>query len=184
MAAESTAEDVVVLVDLANTLGVRMWLDGGWAVDACLGEQTRKHADVDIVVTESQVAVLVAALCDKGYRDVPRSDTRPWNFVLGDAYGHEVDFHVVALDDDGNGIYGPVENGERYPAASLGGTGTVAGRAVACLTPDQQVIFHTGYAVDDEDWADVSRLCTRFGIPVPDDYATFVARDHTGDDTP
>jgi len=179
---ETTAEDVLALLDLADALGVRIWLDGGWAVDACLGEQTRKHADVDIVVTESEVAALVAALCEKGYRALPRSDTRPWNFVLGDPYGRDIDFHVVVLDDGGNAIYGPPENGDRYPATALDGTGAITGRAVACVTPEQQVIFHTGYPVDEDDWADVSRLCARFGIPVPDDYARFVARDRTDDD--
>jgi hypothetical protein len=35
------------------------------------------------------------------------------------------------------------------------------------------VRFHTGYDVDEDDWADVSRLCERFGIPVPADYDRF-----------
>jgi hypothetical protein len=35
------------------------------------------------------------------------------------------------------------------------------------------VRFHTGYQVDADGWADVSALCERFGIPVPDDYRRF-----------
>jgi hypothetical protein len=30
-----------------------------------------------------------------------------------------------------------------------------------------------GGAVDANDWADVSALCARFGIPIPDDYLPF-----------
>ena len=51
-----------------------------------------------------------------------------------------------------------------------------ADRTVRCVEPVAMVAFHTGYAVDENDWADVSRLCDRFGIPVPDDYAEFVSR--------
>jgi lincosamide nucleotidyltransferase A/C/D/E len=60
-----------------------------------------------------------------------------------------------------------------YPAEALSGTGTVDGRTVRCISPNWLVAFHTGYAVDANDWADVSALCERFGIPIPDDYLPF-----------
>jgi lincosamide nucleotidyltransferase A/C/D/E len=44
---------------------------------------------------------------------------------------------------------------------------------VDCVSPEWLVRFHTGYPVDETDWADVSALCERFGIPVPSDYARF-----------
>jgi lincosamide nucleotidyltransferase A/C/D/E len=44
---------------------------------------------------------------------------------------------------------------------------------VACITPESLVAFHTGYDVAATDWADVSALCERFGIPVPDQYVRF-----------
>ena len=43
--AEMTADDVCMFLTLP---GIRVWLNGGWAVDACLGHQTRRHADLDI----------------------------------------------------------------------------------------------------------------------------------------
>jgi lincosamide nucleotidyltransferase A/C/D/E len=170
---EMTAVDVRAFVELMDGLGIRVWLDGGWAVDACLGEQTRRHGDLDIAIEKRDVPAAVAALGDRGFRPVPRDDTRPWNFVLGDDAGRQVDFHVLVFDDHGDGVYGPPENGEVYPAAALTGHGSVDGRGVACLTPECQVRFHTGYEVDADDWADVSALCRRFGIPVPDDYRRF-----------
>jgi len=119
------------------------------------------------------VPAVVAALRGRGYAPVPRDDTRAWNFVLGDDAGHQVDFHVIALDEHGRGVYGPPENGECYPAEALAGTGTVHGRTVACIAPEWLVRFHTGYDVDTTDWADVSALCERFGIPVPHEYLRF-----------
>jgi lincosamide nucleotidyltransferase A/C/D/E len=170
---EMTADDVGAFLALMDAHGIRVWLDGGWAVDACLRAQMRPHGDLDIAIERRDVPAAVAALRGRGFAPVPRDDTRPWNFVLGDDAGHQVDFHVIVLDEHGNGIYGPPENGEAYPAEALGGSGTVDGRRVACITPEWLVRFHTGYQVDADDWADVSALCERFGIPVPDDYRRF-----------
>jgi lincosamide nucleotidyltransferase A/C/D/E len=170
---EMAADDVCRVLILLEDRGIRVWLDGGWAVDACLGSQTRRHSDLDIVIEERDVLMAVAALRERGYGPVPRDDTRAWNFVLGDDHRHQVDFHVIVLDEQGHGIYGPPENGESYPAAALTGTGAVNGRTVACITPEWLVKFHTGYDVDATDWADVSALCKRFGIPVPEDYLPF-----------
>lgn len=170
---EMTADDVCRFLDLMDSRGVRIWLDGGWAVDACLGSQTRPHDDLDIVIEERDRPVAVAALEQRGYSQVPRDDTRAWNFVLGDDTGHEIDFHVVVLDVDGRGIYGPPDNGEYYPAEALVGKGIVRDRTVDCIAPEWLVRFHTGYKLDAKDWADVSALCERFGIPVPDDYRHF-----------
>ena len=174
---EMTIPDVLGLLDLAARLGVRLWLDGGWAVDANLGRQTRRHADVDIVVTWADLDRLLGALRARGYRPVPRDDTRPENFVLGDDAGHEVDFHVIELDPEtGDGRYGPPERGDVFPAAALSGRGTIGGRHVACITPDWLIRWHTGYEPDPDDLADVSALCATFDIPLPEEYVALRSR--------
>ncbi|WP_425564000.1 nucleotidyltransferase domain-containing protein [Nonomuraea longicatena] len=171
---ETTADDVLKFLDLMEGLGVHIWLDGGWAVDACLGAQTRPHADLDIVLEEKDLPTAESALRERGYGPVERDDTCPWNFVLGDAAGHQVDFHVIVLDGNGHGVLGPPENGDVYPAPALTGRGLVGGREVACVAPEWLVRFHTGYAVDDDDWADVSALCERFGLAIPEDYRRYL----------
>lgn len=35
-------------IDTLDTHGVPFWVDGGWGVDALLGEQTRSHRDLDL----------------------------------------------------------------------------------------------------------------------------------------
>ncbi|KAB8188957.1 aminoglycoside nucleotidyltransferase [Nonomuraea phyllanthi] len=165
--------DVLEFLALMERTGVRVWVDGGWAVDACLGSQTRAHADLDIAVQEHDVPAATAALRGRGYRPVPRPDTSAWNFVLGDDGGRQIDFHVIVFDENGDGVLGPPENGHRYPAGSLTGAGRIGERQVNCVTPEWLVRFHTGYAVDADDWADVSALCERFAIPVPEDYQRF-----------
>src|SRR6185295_1226819 len=105
-----SAADALELYKVLDGAGAPIWIDGGWSVDANLGEQTREHADLDIVIEERHLATAVATLEKRGYSSVERDDARPWNFVLGDGAGHEVDFHVIVLDSDGSGVYGPAEN--------------------------------------------------------------------------
>ncbi len=163
----AAAIDFLRLVDAHD---ISVWLDGGWAVDALLGEQTRTHEDIDIILSLTDVPLLWALLRERGYRDVARDDTRPWNFVMGNERGELVDFHAVLFDGAGNGIYGPQRDGVLFPAACFAGEGSIAGRAVKCLAPEQIVEFHTLYTPDANDVRDVAALCARFGIPYPTSY--------------
>src|SRR5438876_11964490 len=169
---EMTADDVCGFLAVMDVHGIRIWLDGGWAVDACLGSQTRIHADRAIVIEARHLELSVSTLRALGYRPAPRDDTRLWNFAMGDPEGHESDFHVIVLDESGRGIYGPPEDGDLYPAEALAGTGTVEGRAVVCISPEYLVKFATGYARHETDRADVSALYEKFGIPLPAEYQT------------
>src|SRR4051794_7917248 len=67
-----TATDVMDLHSAFAAAGILVWIDGGWAVDALLGRQTRQHDDLDIAVEERHVPALREILARRGYRDVPR----------------------------------------------------------------------------------------------------------------
>jgi lincosamide nucleotidyltransferase A/C/D/E len=164
------SSDVRNLCQELDGLEIPIWVDGGWAVDALLGEQSRPHNDLDIVIEEKDLSRLYQYLRGKGYIDVPRDDTCAWNFVLGDDQGRQIDIHVVSFDAVGNGTYGPVENGVTYPAGSLTGRGIIDGYAVNCTSPNQLVKFHTGYKLREKDFKDVLALCDRFGIERPKEY--------------
>lgn len=165
--------DVVELYTLLDHLGIEIWLDGGWGVDALLGEQTRPHGDLDIAIQHKDVPQLRELLEARGYKDVPRGDTTPWNFVLGDDQGRLVDVHAVTLDAAGNGLYGPAKEGVMYPAGSLTGSGVVDGHAVRCISAEYVVKFHSGYKLRASDYADVTAVCARFGIEYPAEYAAW-----------
>ncbi len=165
-----TSEDVTTLYGLMEAEGIRIWIDGGWAVDALLGEETRPHADLDIAVEQSDVTRLREMLAARGYTDIPRDDTRPWNFVLGDEAGRRIDVHAIVFDAAGNGVLGPPENSHVYPVGSLEGSGTIGGRTVRCIAPEFLVRFHTGYPPRPSDRHDVKLLCEHFGIAVPEAY--------------
>lgn len=163
-----TAIDVIAIIQLFSQNHIDVYIDGGWGVDALLGEQTRAHADLDIAVQHKDVAQIRALLEARGFKDVPRDDTRDCNFVLGDNQGHQIDIHSYTFDSAGNHIYGVA-----YPYESLNGAGSVEGYHVKCISPEWMVEFHTWYKPDDNDYHDVKLLCQRFGIQMPAVYEEF-----------
>ena len=165
---EMTAEDAVKIIKLLEQNGIEVYVDGGWGVDALLGEQTRKHDDLDIALPHKFVPQLRELLEARGYRDVPRTDTRDCNFVLGDDKGHLVDVHSYTFDNNGINIFGVA-----YEPHHLVGTGTISGYLMKCPPPDIMVEFHTGYDVDENDYNDTKALCERFNIPLPKVYEKF-----------
>jgi lincosamide nucleotidyltransferase A/C/D/E len=165
---EMTAEDALGLLKLFEQNQIEVTLDGGWGVDALLGMQTRTHSDLDIVIVYTDSSRLKVLLEAHGYKDVPRPDTRPINYVLGDDQGHLVDIHTYTLDR----VNHP-EQGLDYPLDSLNGKGTILGYQVRCIDVENMVKFHSGYELDENDYHDVKALCQHFGIDIPADYTIF-----------
>ncbi len=165
---EMTAEVVLELMKLFDEHHIVVIVDGGWGVDALLGEQSRPHIDLDIAIPHQFVLELRRVLEARGYTDILPEDTTEYNFVLGDEYGHQVDIHIYAFDDQGNLLFGLP-----YPLDSLAGHGKIMGYPVRCVTPEWLIKFHTGYKLDENDYHDVSALCKRFGIELPEEYEGF-----------
>jgi lincosamide nucleotidyltransferase A/C/D/E len=163
--------DAARVLDLLGRLQAReieVWLDGGWAIDALLGVQTRPHDDLDLVSRLEDSARIEEELGEVGY--VLAGGGPPHSFELVDADGHQVDVHPASFRADGAGVYPMLDGGEWiFPAAGFGGSGLILGRRVPCLTPEVVMVNHTtGYVLDDEHERDVRALGERYGIPVPE----------------
>jgi lincosamide nucleotidyltransferase A/C/D/E len=165
------AQTVLSIYNSLEELGVPIWIDGGWGVDALLETQTRDHNDLDIVVEQRHVLHLRDFL--KDYREIKLEIARPHNFVLADPSSNEIDVHVIEIDQVGNGIYGPPEKGEMYPSASLTGVGKIDGQTVRCISAEWTLKFHSGYELKDKDYRDMSALCTKFNLELPTEYQKF-----------
>jgi len=166
----TTAGDAVEIIKLLEQNGIEVYLVGGWGVDALLGEQTRKHGDLDIALPHKFVPKLWGLLEARGYEEVLRPDTSEFNFVLGDDKGRWVDVHSYTFDEDGKNVFGIV-----FEPHHLTGTGVINGYPVKGTPPDVAVAFHTGYDVGENDYHDANALCERFSIPLPRDYEKFKA---------
>jgi lincosamide nucleotidyltransferase A/C/D/E len=167
MKPEMTPEALVDLLQLFESTGIEVWLDGGWAVDALLGEQTRRHKDVDLILRVADLLKLREILGSRGF-EIQDGGTES-NFVLADSSGLEVDVHAIVFDQDGNGVY-RMENGSDwiFPAAGFSGRGVVKGIVVRCLSPETQVLCHAhGYVPTEKDLRDMELLQARFGVDLP-----------------
>jgi lincosamide nucleotidyltransferase A/C/D/E len=161
-----SADDVLEILERLDNAAVAWWVDGGWGVDALLGEETRPHADLDVAVRAEDIERLAGVFPE--FRRI-NEDQWPSAYVLRDARGRELDFHPLEFDEDGNG-WQPQSDGSRalWPRAALAAHGTIGGRRVRCTSPALQVQAHLYPGHDDVDWDAVVRLCERFSVPLPD----------------
>ena len=162
-----TCGALVDLLQLFENAGIEVWLDGGWAVDALLGAQTRPHKDVDVIVRVADLPKLREILGGRGFEIQPGGTES--NFVLADHSRVEVDVHAIVFDRDGNGVY-RMENGSDwiFPAEGFSGRGVVQGIGVRCLSPETQVLCHAhGYVPTEKDLQDMELLQARFGLELP-----------------
>jgi len=165
-----SAADALNILHGLGEAGVTVVVGGGWGVDALLGEQTRSHADLDLWLSALQFEFLVRAVSAMGLdRLYPWGDDRPWNFVLLDGGRLRVDLHVFEIRADGELHYGSAIDGEVLPSGALDGRGTIGGVEVACESIEASLRFHTGYQPRKVDRQDMSNLCERFGLRLPDE---------------
>jgi lincosamide nucleotidyltransferase A/C/D/E len=159
-----TSSDVIEVLSLLDDAGPTAWVDGGWSVDAPLGEATREHADLDLVVLGPQLAAVRSVLTEAGYASVLR-DLLPASVAVADGQGHQVDLHPVT----------PTPRRWRRPGP--GGwwelplpppvQGSIDGRPVGCVDAQTQVCRHLGYPPSDKDRQDMRRLHQRLGVELP-----------------
>jgi lincosamide nucleotidyltransferase A/C/D/E len=150
-------DEVCVVLDGFDAVGVNAWLAGGWGVDALWGVQTRHHHDLDVVIANSDDSRMIVAggLAALGYVMVREEKYEglpmPVRWVFDDDRGHIVDIHPVDLLSRpfaSNGHLG-------LPTFALG---AVRDRAVRCLSASLQRELHTNYPLRAVDRRDLVRL--------------------------
>lgn len=162
-----TASDVLEVVGRLEAAGLAVCVDGGWGVDALVGETTRGHADLDLVVLAPELGAVRSLLGEVGYRTVLR-DWLPTSIALADGQSREVDLHPVTPTSDGGGDQVQPGGGSfHYPPPT---SGVIGGRRVACVDAATQVRCHLGYPPQAKDRHDLRRLHERLGVELPTPY--------------
>lgn len=144
-----------VLAELADA-GCRVWVAGGWGIDALAGHQTRAHRDLDLAVDAADLTSALEVLGRRGYR--VETDWRPVRLELERVDVGWVDLHPVVFDDGGHGRQAGFDGDHfDYPPTAFD-TGTLGGDRVACLSRAQQLTFHAGYELQAVDLHDLELL--------------------------
>ncbi len=165
---EMDQEEALRIVELAEIAGIPIVIDGGWAVDAHLGWQTRPHSDLDIAINQQYLPRFMNILSRMGYGHVARDDQWEHNFVLQDGSGHQIDIHSYIRNEQGQLV-----GGVGYPGDSLTGHGKIAHAQVRCIKADWLVDFHLGYPFDENDYKDVKYLCNLHRLTLPAEYQAY-----------
>ncbi|WP_180358010.1 nucleotidyltransferase domain-containing protein [Streptomyces sp. NP160] len=162
-----TASAALGLLRLFERGGIKLWVDGGWGVDALLGEQTRPHADLDVVLPVTDVPRARRLLSDAGFAVL--REWLPTALAVRHPDGREVDLHPVTPTADGGGdqeLFPPDPPFHHGPPT----TGLLDGVEVLCVSAESQLRAHLGYEPQPEDRADALALASRSGLTLPDGY--------------
>ncbi len=159
---------VLSLYNQFENNNIKIWIDGGWCVDALLGKQLRPHNDLDIAINWKAVPKLRELLEKDGYKQI-KEDSK-WNFVLGDNIGNKLDVHAFVCD-----VNGSIIDGIMYPAESLTGTGVIDGQTVRCIAPQYMIEFLSPWI---HKWPGkyveaVKLLCEKFKLDLPKEYLNY-----------
>lgn len=165
---EITQQDAIELIDRFEKAGIEVVIDGGWGVDALLGQQTRPHLDLDIALPASHGPRIRSLLTEMGFGQIPTADTWEHNWVVQDRNLRRVDVHTFVLDQAGRNM-----GGVAYHAHHLTVRGAIGDRAVRCIPVDVMIEFHLGYEQDEGDYLDVLALCEAYGQPLPAELERF-----------
>jgi lincosamide nucleotidyltransferase A/C/D/E len=171
-----SAEDAIKLYKCLMTNGIQVWLNGGWGIDALLGEQTRPHKDLDVFILLDDISQACELLGREGYSLKELWSENRWAvggsgiktitaFVLQDPQGHELDVHALYFDKENNGLPAWEENeGFVLTPQDLAGIGRIAEFRVQCITAEKQLLCHTGYVLPEQQLRDLKLLHEKFGV--------------------
>jgi lincosamide nucleotidyltransferase A/C/D/E len=127
-------------------VGLQAWCMGGWGADALLGEQSRVHRDLDLVMDRADEVAALAILSQLGYKEwyrnlipaglwyrMPASRTEADGtedvVVVRDAAFRAVDIHFIALSQSG----------------LSSAPGIIDGNPVRCLSAESQALAYASY---------------------------------------
>lgn len=173
-ATEMTGADVVKIVHLLTDAGIDTWLAGGWACDALLGQQTRFHADLDIVVADTDRQRALDVLKADGFSAFAA-------FNIGQATSvvelvdrvrlRRVGLHLVTTEASGDGGWAASLRASMQAlgmdTTELFAVGAVIGHEMLCLSAPVLMAMHTGHELDVKNRRDVELLRRRFSLPAP-----------------
>jgi lincosamide nucleotidyltransferase A/C/D/E len=144
------------ILDALEAAGQRVWLAGGWGVDALAGVQSRTHDDLDVVLEDFDHTVAEAGkvLENLGYSYVG-SDVRdivhlPECSSFDDRRGHKVELLSMSWARLAADLGLAMPDGARGPlpralAETVFTEGMVDGRRVPCVSARTQLFLHSDY---------------------------------------
>lgn len=140
------ASRVPAILDALTAAGAQAGVAGGWGVDALIGRQTRRHQDLDLVLSNEHVEYLKVAdvLTRVGFRLVTQQSHNGRPMPLCYVWRHDgqtIDVLPVALHEP---PFKTAPDNVEPPFTQ----GSITGRPVPCLRASLQVVLHVSALAD------------------------------------
>ncbi len=146
--------DVKQILQFAIDAEIKVFLDGGWGVDALLGYQSRAHNDIDIFVEKKDYQNFIEMMKANDFYEIKMEYTTLNHTVWEDAKNRIVDLHCFEYTGEGEILY----EGDNFPVETFSGKGKIEEIEVSCIEPYSQVMFHLGYEFDENEIPTVSAI--------------------------
>jgi lincosamide nucleotidyltransferase A/C/D/E len=162
------ASDVVEIIAIFDRAAIDVWVEGGWGVDALIGNQSRDHGDLDLMVDAPRSDEVRRLLEESGFHCI--FEDPPGRFAYEDALGRNVDLSISAADRYGDrwNLNRRLGRGEPDYPFDCFVYGWIAGHKVWCIGPETQVIHHLGYEPEPVDTFDMELLREKFDVSIPE----------------
>lgn len=163
----TSASQVLAVLDELAAEGVQGWLAGGWGVDALHGRQTRTHNDIDLVIGDDEPPFekIDRAFAREGFWFVGEFHHPgipiPWCHTWRHHAGAKVEVLPVPLSKPPFAADGTNADAVSQPFAE----GNIDGRPVPCLSAELQLLLHKGYPQRQEDNHDLMLLRACLNLP-------------------
>jgi len=161
------AAEAVELLAALEGAGIPYWLAGGWGIDALLGQETRPHKDIDLLVDSSALPTVEHVLSERGFR---RADESEWPafLILRDDAGRQVDLYLVEFDQQGECWQRfSARRWDHFSRQELSGSGRIHDHLVRCLSAEGQFRQFLGYEWGEPAIHDLNKLRDTFGLALP-----------------
>lgn len=162
------ARDVLEVMDLFRHAHIDVWVEGGWGIDALLGQQNRDHGDLDVVVDAPRAEDAKILLRQHGFEVLFEDPPGHVSFIDGRERIVDVAFAAADRYGDRWNINRRIGRGEPDYPLDCFVYGWIGGQSVPCLGPETQVAHHLGYEIEEVDRWDVELLRERFDVSIPE----------------
>ena len=97
--------DAKQIIRLATDAEIKVFLDGGWGVDALIGYETRRHNDIDILVEKKDYHKFIQIIKNNGFYEIKMEYTTTNHTVWEDLKKRIIDLHCFEYTKNGEILY-------------------------------------------------------------------------------